>query len=221
MRFVMVLCLLGMLGMCASTVLADPNSVEEKPWSVYLGDGRATYPEQEPNDTCTTAQPMACGDVINPGFLNPGEQDWYSWSMNAGDQVTCGTDIVNSGDNTDTYIELYANDCSTLLAQDDDSGPGFYSMISNFIAPYTGVYNLKVRGYSGSSTGPYKFYVNCSTPPPPPDNDVCSGAIEIPRCSTGSLNGDTSTAHNDYDPGSGGCTGYSAAGLDVVAKKIE
>jgi hypothetical protein len=176
---------------------------------------RATYPEQEPNDTCGQAQQMACGDVVNPAYLDVNDLDWYSWNMNAGDQVTCGTDAVYGGDNTDTYIELFAGDCTTLLAQDDDGGPGFYSLISNFAAPYTGTYFLKVRGYTCLNTGPYKFYINCIAPPPA-GNDLCSGAIEIPRGSSGSLNGDTSNAQNDYDPGPGGCTGYSAAGLDVV-----
>ena len=222
MRLLYALSLLILLGMCASAVLADPNSQEAKPWHVYLGDVRTTYSECAPdpgcNDTCAQAQEMACGDVINPASLVANDQDWYSWSMNAGDQLTCGTDVINVGDNTDTYIELYASDCATLLTQDDDSGPGFYSMISGFTAPYTGVYNLKVRGYSGSSTGPYSFYASCGTEPPPPSNDLCADAIQIPDCSAGSLSGDTSTAHNEYDPGVPGpsCTGFPEAGLDVV-----
>ncbi len=220
MRPVFALTLMILIALCASAALADPNSHEMKPWHLYLGDARNTYPECQPdpscNDTCAQAQQMACGDVIDPASLVTNDLDWYSWSMNAGDLLTCGTDIINNGDNTDTYIELYASDCVTLLTQDDDSGPGYYSMISGYTAPYTGVYNLKVRGYSGAATGPYKFYANCGTLPPPPPNDLCSGAIQIADCSAGSLSGDTSTAHNDYDPGSSGCTGYPEQGLDVV-----
>jgi hypothetical protein len=204
------------IGLCATAALADPNHSDPKPWSIYLGE-RTTFPEQEPNDTCP-GQQMSCGDVVSPAYLDAGNLDWYTWNSNSGDQITCGTDAVNPGDNTDTYIELYANDCSTLLASDDDSGPDFYSLISNFIAPYTGQYNLKVRGFSGSSSGPYKFFVTCGTPPPPPANDLCSGAIPIDRCTAGSLSGDTTPAHNDYDPGIPGpsCTGYPEAGKDVV-----
>jgi len=160
---------------------------------------------------------MACGDVISPAYLNADNLDWYTWSMNAGEDLWCGTDVVNSGDQTDTYIELYASDCTTLLAQDDDSGPGFYSLISNFIAPYTGRYNLKVRGYVCLSQGPYRFFVSCATAPPPPPNDLCSGAFEIPRCSTGSLQGDNAAYHNDYDPGADGCSSqYPEQGKDSV-----
>lgn len=56
------------------------------------------------------------------------------------------------------------------------------------------------------------------TPPPPPEapeNDTCEGAIAIVPGDF-DLAGDATDANNDYDPGSGGCTGYSAAGNDVV-----
>jgi len=52
-------------------------------------------------------------------------------------------------------------------------------------------------------------------PPEPPVNDTCDGAIELP---VGEFDfaGDLTLANNDYDPLSGGCTGYSAAGNDVA-----
>lgn len=53
------------------------------------------------------------------------------------------------------------------------------------------------------------------TPPPPPENDTCDGAIGI-AYGVFSIDGSTDFANNDYDPGSGGCTGYTAAGADVV-----
>ncbi len=216
MRLVLICFLLLTLGLLAARARADPNSTEPKPWSVHLDGDRATYPEQEPNDTCP-GQQMESGDVINPAYLDAGNADWYTWYMNQGDFLTCGTDEVNPGDMTDTYIELYANDCSTLLAYDDDNGPGYYSMIDNFVAPYSGQYNLKVRGYNESSSGPYRFYIQGIAPPPLP-NDLCSGALPLERCTVGSVNGNSEGATNDYDPGQGGCTGYPEAGKDVVYK---
>ncbi len=47
-------------------------------------------------------------------------------------------------------------------------------------------------------------------------NDTCPGAIAILRCTTGTIGGTTATAANDYDPGAQGCTGFVAAGKDVV-----
>ena len=219
MRFVSVLLLLAGLAFVTTAVLADPNNVEPKEWHFFLGSERTVYPECAPdpgcNDTCTTAQGMAIDDLINPAYLDAGNLDWYTWEANAGDCLNMGTDAYIPGDCTDTYIELYASDCTTLLAGDDDSGPCLYSLIQNFTAPYTGRYNLKVRGYSGSSYGEYLFFVSrCGGGLP---NDRCEGAIDIPRCSAGTVNGDTYGARNDYDPGSGGCSsGYPEAGKDVV-----
>lgn len=55
------------------------------------------------------------------------------------------------------------------------------------------------------------------TPPPPPENDTCEGALPLPN---GDFVLETNTGlpgtNNDYDPGSGGCTGYSATGADLV-----
>lgn len=218
MRHLFGMIFLIVLGMSASAARASPDGAESKSWRVYLGDDRTTYVEQEPNDTCGLAQSLFLGDVVTPAFLEAGGQDWYTWTMFAGDAVTCGTDIVNDGDNTDTYIELYASDCVTLLASNDDGGPGYYSLIASFPVPYTGVYYLKVRGYASSTTGPYRFYVNQDIGGLPLENDLCSGAIELQRCTSGSLEGDTSTANDDYDPGIPGpsCTGYTASGRDVV-----
>jgi len=53
------------------------------------------------------------------------------------------------------------------------------------------------------------------TPPPPPPNDVCEDALPLPNGDF-ELDVDTSLANDDYDPGYGGCTGYSAAGTDLV-----
>jgi hypothetical protein len=208
------LALLAVAGFC-TPVLADPANVEPKEWHFAQWDWvRTEMPESEPNDTCP-GQAMNVGDVINPAFLNPGEQDWYRFYVTAGQVLTMGTDAVNPGDNTDTYIELYFQCGGSILAQDDDSGPGFYSLISNYTATNTGYYDLKVRGYAGSSTGPYKFFV--TTPQPPPANDTCDGAIPIDRCTAGSLQGDLTNYTNNYDPGSGGCAdGYAEAGKDAV-----
>ncbi len=57
------------------------------------------------------------------------------------------------------------------------------------------------------------------TPPPPPPNDQCDGAIGIPY-GMFDIDGTTNLASNDYDPydydNYTSCTGYSAAGADVV-----
>lgn len=223
MRLVSVLL---MLGLCASVTLAAPGGDnEEKPFMYPDGffNDRDTYVEVEPNDPCGSDQQVECGDVIDPGCIDPAaDQDWYVFDVSEGIGITCGTDYPSDTGlpSVDTYIELYADDCTTQLAYDDDGGPSTYSLISNFVAPYTGTYHLLVRAYSTSQSGCYKAFIDCEVPPPPPENDTCADAEEngyfIERCTAGMIEGNTSTANADYSP-TNGCTGYSqAAGLDLV-----
>ncbi len=53
------------------------------------------------------------------------------------------------------------------------------------------------------------------TPPPPPAGDTCETAVALP-CGAFNVTGTTVGSANNYDPLSGGCTGYSATGPDVV-----
>ncbi len=212
MRLVFVLCLMALC--MSSAAMADPANLEPKDWSFVHGEPREIIPEQEPNDECP-GQRLSCGDVIEPAFLDPGNLDWYQFEVAAaGTWVTIGVEGYQ-GSSWDAYLELYSDDCVTLLASDDDSGPGLFPLIVNYVAPYAGLYNVKVRGFGGSSSGAYRMYVNCTDPIPPPENDTCDTALPIDRCTTGSLNGDVTYATNDYSPPSG-CTGYSANGKDVV-----
>ncbi len=130
-----------------------------KPWSVFdlpeFQEAQADVNETEPlNNTCP-GEPYLYGDVYHAG-LTAGDQDWVTIFAGAGDLITLATDS-EAGSTTDTYLELYRDDCTTLLAFNDDGGPGLFSLISNFPAPYTGAYYVKVRGFSATTSGLYKF----------------------------------------------------------------
>jgi hypothetical protein len=214
MRLISVPCICAALALVASAALADPASLGQKPWGYPGGGARATYPEVEPNDTCP-GQQVACGDDVNPASLTAGDADWTTFTMSANDMLEFRTYSID-GQSTDTILELYASDCVTLLAWDDDGGGNLFSLIADYTPPYTGVYSLKVRGYSSYTTGNYGLSVRCTTQPTV-ENDICATAIDIPRCSAGSLAGDLRFYHNDYTPITG-CTGYSANGKDAVYK---
>ena len=117
-------------------------------------------PEQEPNDTCP-GQSLGCGQVIAPAYLQPGEQDWYEFFAVQNDVITLVTDQDQPTDNTNTVLELYANDCTSLLAADDDGGNGMYSLIQNFVAPYTGSYHVLVTGPDPFDQGGYILITDC------------------------------------------------------------
>jgi len=206
-----------LLGFCASAVLAAPGGeMDAKPWT-YGFAGTSIIPEQEPNDTCP-GQTMACGDRISPAnFSVATDDDWYQFYVDAaGVLLTLGTEPY-AGSAVDTYLELYDSCTGTYITYDDDSGPGTFSLITNFPAPHAGWYYAKCYSYGHYYTGDYEFFVTCTGSQPPPPNDTCDGALPIERCSVGSVNGDLFPAANNYDPGSGGCaTGYSEAGKDLT-----
>ena len=168
--------------------------------------------EIEPNNFLAIAQPLGCGNTVRPATLTSNDLDFYSFAASAGDIVTIGTDADGSTPVGDTVLHLYDSQ-GNLIAFDDDSGPGFYSLISGYVIPQTGTYYAEVSAFSGAETGGYLAYIICQSAQPPP-NDQCAGAISI-GCGPIHLGGDTQLATNDYSP-SGACTGFQEQGRDVA-----
>lgn len=204
----------------------SPNSGQksieatEKNWNPLAGRpvANSDVPEVEPNDDIAGANPISCGDNFRPAAIDPADDfDTLVLTANAGDQITFGTMADGAGDVEDTIIGIF-DDMGNLLDSDDDSGPGFYSLLSDFPAPYTGTYYLAVIAYDEFLTGNYQAFVRCVAAPNPPDNDTCAGAIKL-DCKDFNVSGTTAGAANDYTPvatSGSGCTGYTANGGDVV-----
>lgn len=201
MRLAHALVLFFVLALCTSPAFAfkDDTKLDEPEWHFDLSGMRAIIAEVEPNDGCATAQPMACGDVINPARIDvAGDNDYYSFQGTAGIPITAGTDASDlcDPDAGDTYIYLLDQNCAQLAA-DDDGGPGLYSLISNYTPTYTGTFYVRVRHYSTSGTGCYKMFVNCA----PPATGACclaGGVCQVltqAQCGTsgGTYQGDNTT----------------------------
>lgn len=191
------------------------GAVAEKMWHSAPFSVNSIVPEVEPNDDFASANAATCGDLIRPAAVDyPDDIDWISFTANAGDLITIGTDADGDAPIDDTIIGLF-DAGGVQLAIDDDSGPGYYSQISNFPAPATGTYYFGIIAYDAEAVGTYQAFITCQAAPSAPPNDLCAGAIELP-CGAVNLSGSTSGATNNYNPGTAGCTGYTAAGLDVV-----
>jgi hypothetical protein len=223
MRLTSLVGILLLLGFCASAVMAAPGGGNgEKPWS-YPIVVSAIVGEQEPLNNDCPGQEINCGDVVTPASFAPAtDDDWFNFEVTTpGLLLTVGTQPYNGSD-TDTYLKLWyeynCNPTTLPLAEDDDSGPGMFSLIAINPAP-TGRYYAQCFSYGHLTTGEYEFFVNCTAHQPPPPNDQCSGALVLP-CWIGSVDGDLTEATNDYDPGIPGpsCTGYGAAGRDLTYK---
>jgi tyrosinase len=72
-----------------------------------------------------------------------------------------GVYTIETSGSTDTFLSLFGPDSeTTLIAQDDDSGPNLLSRIE--IALLAGTYYVRVRHYSSFATGAYGVRVRRS-----------------------------------------------------------
>lgn len=125
-----------------------------------------TVPEQEPaNDHCP-GQSVGGSTYIHPAAVDDGwDWDYYTFTATAGTPITVGTTDPGGFPYSDTIIDLFASNCTTILRSDGDSGPGNYSLIYRYIAPYSGLYHLRVRGAYSNHSLPYDGFVFVGEPP--------------------------------------------------------
>jgi hypothetical protein len=82
-----------------------------------------------------------------------GERDRYTFRVTA-----AGVHAIETSGTTDTFVSLFGPNSETrLIAEDDDSGPGNLSLLSQNLA--VGQYVVRVRDFSPSQTGPYGISV--------------------------------------------------------------
>ena len=108
--------------------------------SVHGAEG----PDEKPPDKLEIGGPELKGEISTGG-----ERDRYTFSVE-----TAGTYTIETSGNTDTFVSLFGPDNeSRLIAEDDDSGPGNLSRLTQNLG--VGRYFVRVRLFSASSTGPY------------------------------------------------------------------
>ena len=184
----------------------------EKPLVPFQGDIRAT--EAEPNNDCATASVVVLGEAMLASISPIGDIDYFEIDVTTAGSFTISTEPGVGQTGGDTQMYLYAADCTTQLAYDDDGGTGLYSLFTVTLG--VGTYFARVNEYGNN--GVINAYVlNVAAPQPPPANDTCAGAInlnDLPQ----SFTVDLCPAANDYSPGvyPTSCTGYAATGPDVV-----
>ncbi|WP_158262470.1 MULTISPECIES: pre-peptidase C-terminal domain-containing protein, partial [Pirellulaceae] len=121
--------------------------------------------EASDNDDTTGALSLAFTEEIAgsgllqgcaTGEISPsGDVDYWRIEAVAGDQLTVHIRATSS---LDTYLEL-RNSADGYLTANDDGGPGYDSLISNYLINSSGTYYLRVNGYR-SSTGTYRAEVD-------------------------------------------------------------
>jgi hypothetical protein len=108
----------------------------------------AEGPDEKPPDKLIINGPEVEGEISAGG-----ERDRYGFTVD-----TAGMYTIRTSGNTDTFVSLFGPDNeSKLIAEDDDSGPGNLSLLSQNLTP--GRYFVRVRLFSASSMGPYGISV--------------------------------------------------------------
>lgn len=107
-----------------------------------------TPDEFEPNNSIATAEPFPLEDTISATIDSVADQDFFSFSANAGDEMIAFTSNLE-GEVADTIITLFDAD-GTELAFNDDLGVLLESNLV-FTIPDTGQYFLQVEDFSNEN----------------------------------------------------------------------
>jgi hypothetical protein len=133
----------------------------------------ATSTETEPNGDATEALTNNHIAVSWDGWgeiTTSTDEDYFAFTLTSAATVTIQTDTYGApGDVGDTKLWLYSSTftlespptCTPTngcLGFDEDGGPALYSRIED-VALSSGVYYVRVAGYSGSYTGTYRLTI--------------------------------------------------------------
>jgi RHS repeat-associated protein len=162
--------------------ISDPQAPTPTPTAVPTPTP-VTCPSDayEPNNTPAQARVFDIGEQQNHALCFAGDQDWTVFTGVAGVQYRIETLDLASG--TDTYLELYGADGTTLLASDDDGGPGLASALT-ITATESISHYVMIRHRSSSRGSPALTYtariervvpkLTATTTPVPEDPFVAS-----------------------------------------------
>jgi hypothetical protein len=104
----------------------------------------------EPDNSAAAAKAVQLGAVTVHTFHQPGDLDWVRFTLPKRRSVTISTSALTG--RTDTLLELYDKNGTSLLRSNDDGGGGFASLI-RYSLPRAGTYYARVREF-GSRGGP-------------------------------------------------------------------
>lgn len=116
------------------------------------------------------------------GTINPNnDQDTYYFDGTAGQRLTLSMNRTSGG--LDPWLDLYDPN-GTKIKDDDDSGEGNNSLISNFTLPRTGRYRIVAHSYHNGSNGGYSIRLSLQSA-----SITCSGSYKAEYFSNRGLTG--------------------------------
>jgi len=145
----------------------------------------------EPDDACPAAGSVLHGTESQSGNFCDDGDDWIAFNACGLRTYTIATG--NLGVATDTVVEVYMPDCTTLYTSNDDGAGGRASRVE-FAAPFDGIYHVRVRQADGTSGDDRTYDVSLTG-----DTSTCSSwvmrfftqanehAVSVAQLSTGSF----------------------------------
>ena len=197
---------------CLEMDMTGPEEPEEQPGE--LDDVKSPPADDEGASVDKSTMPTN-GTPVSGTINFSGDFNWHSFYI--GSSQSCAIETILNGSLVDSVIELHGpNSTSAYITEDDDSGPGWASLIVRRLNS-AGSYYVKVRGY-GSHTGTYQVRARCAPCTTP--NGSCYEANGTISPSTGqctyppkpagtSCNDSESCTSNDQCNGAGYCSGTS------------
>ncbi len=183
-----------------------------KPLVPYPGDVRAV--ESEPNGTCALADPLANGEPMAAALSPAGDADWFAIVATPGLELLIETRPGPGQSGGDTEMTLYAGDCVTQLAYDDDGGEGLYSRLFQ-VFPEAGTYYVVINEYGDNDV--IEAYVLDAVGSLNPGNDDCGNPLDLQAYGHAEFEVDLCQYGGDYSPAAPECTDdYPAAGPDAI-----
>jgi len=117
---------------------------------------------------------------------------WYKLASSGLDrEITIGTDAPTSGTPlTDSVIAVLKGTTLaglTVIASDDDSGPGFYSQLTSIALPAGQTIYIEVSGYDNTYEGGFTLTWSLVDIIPPPQTVWCIDAITDPNSGSSTI----------------------------------
>jgi len=114
------------------------------------------YTDDHGNEPATATPIPTDGTPLAGRIEIPGDVDYFAFHARAGGEYRIETTELSS--TMDTMIALYGPRGKTLLAEDDNSGPGLASRLE-WTCPESGTYFIQVRHADPSGVGSYQLIV--------------------------------------------------------------
>ncbi|MBT7310469.1 hypothetical protein HN843_01805 [bacterium] len=155
MKKLLYILLTMLLIMFAGNALAKPGVVAGPKKQPVIPEQRDN--EQEPNNSCEDSYWLVERTVLGE-VSEPGDLDYYTFEIFSSNSVTLRT-FATYGNQFDTEMTLFNEDCSDEIGYNDDYSPDHYFSELPSIHLSPGRYTVLIQGHDNIETGPYGLVI--------------------------------------------------------------